>query len=80
VKQDDIKRVCLDLMAPMVREFAKNIMEMRERGATEADLAAMLDRVETDNRGKVDDAILDVIMSELRRVVQSSGSGSQRPS
>lgn len=69
--EEKVKRVCLELMAPMVREFAKNIADMRERGATGADVADMLARVETDNRGKVDDAILDLIMAELRRVAQA---------
>ncbi len=58
----------------MVREFAKSVADKRERGATEADIAAMLDRVERDNRGKVDDAILEVIMAELRRIARASES------
>jgi hypothetical protein len=70
--QEEIKRICLELMAPMVREFAKSVADMRERGANEAEIAAILDRVEMDNRGKVDDAILGIIMTELRRVAQAS--------
>jgi hypothetical protein len=31
---------------------------MRDRGQTETEIAAMLDKVEVDNRGKVEDWIL----------------------
>lgn len=47
MNQDEIKRICLELMAPMVREFTKAVAEMREQGASDADIAAMLDMVET---------------------------------
>jgi hypothetical protein len=59
--QEQIKRICLEVMAPMVEEFAKEVAKMREEGATDADMAAMLDRVESDNRGEVDGAVLEVI-------------------
>ena len=39
---------------------------MRERGQTETEIAAMLDKIEVENRGKVEDWILEAIMSELR--------------
>lgn len=58
----------LQLMQPMIREFHKTLIEMRERGQTETDIAAMLDTVEVENRGKVEDWILDAIMNELRLV------------
>ena len=51
---------------PMIREFHMTVIEMRERGQTEIEIAAMLDKIEVENRGKVDDWILDAIMSELR--------------
>jgi hypothetical protein len=65
-----IKRICSELMAPMVREFTKTVAEMRQQGASEADITATLDKVEAGNRGKVEDVILDEIMSELRRVAR----------
>ena len=58
-------------MAPMVEEFALQVEKMREDGASDAELAAMLDRVERENHGDVDDSILKVIMTELRRIVQA---------
>lgn len=56
----------MQLMQPMIREFHMTVIEMRERGQTETEIAAMLDKIEVENRGKVEDWILDAIMSELR--------------
>jgi hypothetical protein len=69
--QEQAKRVCLEFMAPMVREFTKTVGEMRRQGASEADIATMLDKIEMNNRGTVEDAVLDTIMSELRRVAHT---------
>jgi len=52
------RRFVLQLMQPMLREFNKTLIEMRDRGQTETEIAAMLDKVEVDNRGKVEDWIL----------------------
>jgi hypothetical protein len=60
------RQFVLQLMQPMLREFNKTLTEMRDRGQTETEIAAMLDKVEVDNRGKVEDWILHAIMSELR--------------
>jgi hypothetical protein len=60
------KQFVLQLMQPMLREFNKTLIEMRDRGQTETEIAGMLDKIEVDNRGKVEDWILDDIMSELR--------------
>ena len=56
----------LQLMQPMIREFHMTVIEMREQGQTETEIAAMLDKIEMENRGKVEDWILDAILSELR--------------
>jgi hypothetical protein len=66
-------------MAPMVREFTKAVAEMRQQGASEADIAVMLDKIEMDNRGTVEDAVLETIMSELRRVAQTPAAKTERP-
>lgn len=60
------RQFALQLMQPMIREFHMTVIEMRERGQTETEIAAMLDKIEVENRGKVEDWILDAIMSELR--------------
>ena len=60
------RQFVLQLMQPMIREFHMTLIEMRERGQTETEIAAMLDKIEVENRGKVEDWILDAIMSELR--------------
>jgi hypothetical protein len=60
----------LQLMQPMIREFHKTLIEMRERGQKETEIAAMLDKIEVENRGKVEDWILDAIMNELRLVAR----------
>ena len=60
------RQFVLHLVQPMLREFNKTLIEMRDRGQTETEIAAMVDKVEVDNRGKVEDWILDAIMSELR--------------
>jgi hypothetical protein len=60
------RQFVLQLMQPMIREFHKTLIEMRERGQTELEIVAMLDKIEVENRGKVEDWILDAIMSELR--------------
>jgi hypothetical protein len=66
-----IKRMALELMVPMVREFTKTVAEMREQGASEADIMAMLDKVEAHNRGKLEDTLLNEMMSVLRRSARS---------
>ena len=55
----------MQLMQPMIREFHMTVIELRERGQTETEIASMLDKIEVENR-KVEDWILDAIMSELR--------------
>jgi hypothetical protein len=79
MEQEQIKRVCLELMAPMVREFTKTVAGMPQQGASEADIAIMLDKIEMDNRGTVEDAVLETIMSELRRVAQTPAAKTERP-
>ena len=60
------RQFVLQLMQPMIREFHMTVIEMRERGQTESEIIAMLDKIEVENRGKMEDSILDAIMSELR--------------
>jgi hypothetical protein len=60
------RQFVLQLMQPMLREFNKTLSEMRGQGQTDAEIAAMLDRVELDNCGNVEKEILDAMMSELR--------------
>ncbi|MGH6735315.1 MAG: hypothetical protein ACRECX_04450 [Methyloceanibacter sp.] len=55
-------------MQPMLCEFNKALNEMRDRGQTDTEIAAMLDQIELENRGKVEEWILDAMMSELRLV------------
>ena len=65
------RQFVLQLMQPMIREFHMTVIEMRERGQTETEIAAMLDKIEVENRGKVEDWILDAIMRELRLAARS---------
>jgi putative component of toxin-antitoxin plasmid stabilization module len=60
------KQLVLQLMQPMLREFHKILNEMRDQGQTDAEIAAMLNRIELDNCGKLEKEVLDAIMSELR--------------
>jgi hypothetical protein len=60
------RQFVLQLMQPMILEFHQTLIEMRERGQTELEIATMLGKIEGENRGKVEDWILDAIMSELR--------------
>ena len=60
------RQFVLQLMQPIIREFHMTVIEMREQGQTETEIAAMLDKIEMENRGKVEDWILDAILSELR--------------
>ena len=53
-------------MQPMLREFNQTLSEMRDQGHTDAEITAMLDRIELDSCGKVEKEILDAMMSELR--------------
>jgi len=39
----------------MIREFHKTLTEMRERGQTEPEIAALSEKIEVGNRGKVED-------------------------
>src|SRR5262245_13745162 len=60
------RQFVLQLMQPMLREFNKTLSEMRDQGHTDAEIAAMLDRIELDSCGKMEKEILDAMMSELR--------------
>ncbi len=55
-------------MQPMLREFSETLNEMRDQGQTDNEIASMLNRIELDNRGKVEEWVLDTMMSELRLV------------
>jgi hypothetical protein len=50
----------------MLREFNETLSEMRDQGHPDAEIAAMLDRMELDSCGKTEKEILDAMMSELR--------------
>jgi ABC-type protease/lipase transport system fused ATPase/permease subunit len=54
---------------PIVRELCDSIIHMR-RGGTDAHLAALIQKVETKHRGKVEDWMLDEVMTELKRATQ----------
>jgi hypothetical protein len=62
------RQFVLQLMQPMLSEFNKTLKEMRDRGQPETEIAAILDKIESANRGTLEEWILDVMMSELRRV------------
>ena len=47
------RQFVLQLMQPMIREFHMTVIEMRERGQTESEITAMLDKIEVENRGKM---------------------------
>ena len=60
------RQFVLRLMQPMLRQFNKTLSEMRDQGHTDAEIAAMLDRIELDNCGRLEKEILDTMMSEPR--------------
>jgi hypothetical protein len=60
------RQFVLQLMQPMLRELNKTLSEMRVQGHTDAEIAAMLDRIELDSCGNMEKEILDAMMSELR--------------
>ena len=60
------RQFVLQLMQPMLSEFNKTLSEMRDQGHTDAEIAAMLDRIELDSCGKVEKEIRDTMMSERR--------------
>jgi hypothetical protein len=39
-------------MQPMLREFNKTLSEMRDQGHTDAEIVAMLDRIELDSSAR----------------------------
>jgi hypothetical protein len=66
---ESCRQFVLQLMQPMLREFNKTLSEMRDQGHTDAEIAAMLDRMELGSCGKMEKEILDAMMSELRLAV-----------
>ena len=46
------RQFVLQLMQPMIREFHMTVIEMREQGQTETEIAAMLDKIEMENRAR----------------------------
>ena len=66
VMDENCRQFVLQLMQPMLREFKKTLSEMRDRGQTDTEIAAMLDKIESDNRGEVEKWLLDAMISELR--------------
>ncbi len=63
------RQFVLQLMQPMLCEFNKTLNQMRDRGQTDTEIAAMLDKIESDNRDEVEEWILEAMMSELRVAV-----------
>jgi len=68
------RQFVLQLMQPMLHEFNKTLTEMRDRGQTETEIAAMLEKIEIENRGKMEDWILDDIMNELTLTARATQS------
>ena len=60
------RQYVLQLMQPIIHEFHKTLIEMRERGQTELEIVAMLDKIEVENRARWKTRTLDAIMIELR--------------
>ena len=54
----------------MLRESNKTLSEMRDQGQTDTEIAAMLDKIESDNCGEVEEWLLDAMMNELRLVAE----------
>jgi transcriptional regulator len=46
------RQFVLQLMQPMIRELHMTVIEMREQGQTETEIAAMLDKIEVENRAR----------------------------
>jgi hypothetical protein len=58
------------MLDPIVREFAREIAKQRSEGATESDIQAMLDRVESANRPVMDPEQFQFFMDMFRKAAQ----------
>ena len=60
------------MLDPFVREFAREIAKQRSEGATESDIQAMLDRVESANRPVMDPEQFQFFMDMFRKAAQAA--------
>jgi len=59
------------MLDPIVREFAREIAKQRSEGASESDIQAMLDRVESANRPVMDPEQFQFFMDMFRKAAQA---------
>ena len=59
------------MLEPIVKEFAKEMASQRARGATEADIQLMLERVELTNQPVMDPDLFQFVMAMFREAAQA---------
>ena len=60
------------MLDPIVREFAREIAKQRSEGASESDIQAMLDRVESVNRPVMDPEQFQFFMDMFRKAAHAA--------
>jgi hypothetical protein len=73
--QEEARRFARRMLAPIVTEFKREVVQQRANGASEADIEAMLDRIETVNRPIMDADQLAYFMELFREAARPPSEG-----
>jgi hypothetical protein len=69
---EETRRFARRMLGPMVTAFKREVALQRANGATEAEIQAMLDRIETVNRSVMDADQLAYFMELFREAARAS--------
>jgi hypothetical protein len=72
---EEARRFARRMLAPIVTEFKREVAQQRANGATEADIEAMLDRIESVNRPVMDADQLEYFMELFREAARALHQG-----
>jgi hypothetical protein len=77
--EEENRRFARRMLGPILTAFSQEVAQQRSNGANEADIKAMLDRIELMNRNSMDADQLDYFMEmfkEAARATHTRGPGS----
>jgi hypothetical protein len=69
--EDETRCFVLRIIEPILTEFKREVAQRRANGATEAEIEAMLSRIETTNRPVMDADQLQYFMSLFREAARA---------
>ena len=76
--QEETRRFARRMLGPIIAEFKREVAQQRANGASEADIQAMLGRIESVNRAVMDADQLAYFMELFREAVAASSETGQQ--